>query len=125
MSKKLVKFRVHTAVFLDDKGNPVSELHLFINVRNDGTKDITIYRVSSINASGSLKMIKNEQRPVPVTLAPGKEWETWVPATIFESKDHYFMNFVLKYNSIKGKILELRSTQRYNVPKSGPVPTGK
>lgn len=126
MSKKLIKFRVHPAVFLNEKGEhtPGEKTYLFLNVRNDGTKPITIEEVQHAGRGKSFAKLRNKERPLPLTLEPGKEWETWTRQTD-KNKDHYNLYFYLRYKNSQGRSLGLHATKRYAVPSKGQVPTGK
>jgi hypothetical protein len=118
---KKIKFRVHSAVFTED---PKQTPHLFLNVRNDSKSPIIIRDVSfrSIGYDAKIKKQINKQRPLPVVLHPGKEWETWVLST--PAKKEQYNRFRMYYLNSKGDDCYVDCTKRRNVPPKGTVPNG-
>jgi len=119
INKKL-KVRVHIASFVDD---PMSKQHFFINVRNCcKRRQITIVDVfyPDIFTNSIIHLHADGRRPLPATILPGQEWETWVPLSAIVGEKDERKRFIVE--TAGGHFVT--SSKRKGVPKSGNVPGG-
>jgi hypothetical protein len=122
-----VKVRVHTAYFIKDDGQVP---YFFINVRNCfKRRNITITNVycmlPGIVSAGKVKEIINLSRPLPETVKPNTEWETFI---VVSKLDVEMLREVDVYNCFVIMLASDRtiiSKRRKGVPSSGIVPGGE
>lgn len=121
--KPKVLVRVHKAYF-----NNIMELehepYYFINVLNiEKSKNIIITNIKC-DFLGRFTLYQQE-RPYPVKITPGEQWETWIK--VEKAGEKAYENFYVfldtrRPNSLDRKSYIIRSTLRINVPNSGIVP---
>jgi len=122
-----VKVRVHVAYFTEDPNGKVP--YFFINIRN-GFKErhikvvkiefLEIYTVSGNVTKYVAKRIDGYgQRPLPVTISPQSEWETFVKTIAIDETSGSNDVLVTLDNGRR-----ITSKKRKHVPPSGVVPGG-
>jgi len=131
--QRKIDVRVHVAKFINKDSSPCA----FINVRNKcKRRNIQIKRIYFLNPfdvdkTGGTRQaveIQNVERPLPVTLKAGKEWETWLKLkespndkTDDNTEGNFFNSFLVEVDND----IVLISQQRKGVHSQGEVPNGK
>lgn len=96
-----VRVRTHLGRFCSHED---PRCFVFINVHNRSKRPVMVTHVFSEH-DGDRDSVYNDQRPLPVYLRPGEEWETWEP----DSGLPRFEEFVVRVST--GRLVRSKANQ--------------